>query len=79
MSYRNNKTNVSDTVTSYLLLCNFNPTSITDNSTIADAFVFSTGTLVILDRTENALTEQSVSLGLMGSVVDGFRFQHLSS
>ena len=35
--------------------------------------------LVVLHRTEDALAEQTVALGLVGAVVNGLRLQHLAA
>ncbi len=36
-------------------------------------------TFVVLYRTENALAEEAVALGLVSAVVDSFGFQHLAA
>ena len=35
--------------------------------------------LVVLCRTEDALAEETITLGLVCAVVDGFRLQHLTT
>ena len=49
--------------------------AVADDAAIANALVFSAGTLPILDRTEYAFAEKPVFLGLEGSIVDGFRLR----
>ena len=71
MGYRHNQFNVSATLTANFLLCHLYTTTVAHNAFIADTLVLSAGTLVILGRTKDALTEQTVTLGLIGAVVDG--------
>ena len=78
VSHRNNQLNVSGTLTTHLLLCHLNTTTVADDTLIANALVFAAGTLIVLRRTEDALTEQTVTLGLVGTIVDGFRLGNLA-
>ena len=78
MSHRNNQLDVSGTLTTNLLLCYLDTTSITDDTFITDTLVLTAGTLIVLCRTEDALAEQTVTLRLIGTVVDGFRFGNLT-
>src|SRR5690606_314315 len=73
MGHGHHQVDVSHTVPTDLLLGNLHATTVTDDSAIADALVLATGTFVILYRTEYALAEQAITLGLVRSVVDGFR------
>ena len=36
-------------------------------------------TFIVLDRTENALAEEAVALGLVGAVVDSLGFEYLAA
>lgn len=67
------------TLTTNLLLCYLYTTAVTYNTFIADTLVFATGALVVLGRTEDALAEQTVALGLVRTVVDGLRLGHLAT
>ena len=61
-----------------LLFGNLYATTITDNALITDTLVLAAMALVVLGGTENALTEQAVALGLIGTIVDGLGLEHLA-
>ena len=69
---------MTNAIATDLFLSNLNTTAVTNDSLIADALVLSTSTFVILYRTENTLTEQTITLRLVSTVVDCFWFQNLS-
>ena len=75
MSYRYDELYVSHTFTANLLFGNLYAASVANDAFVPDAFVFTAMTFVIFYRTENTFAEQSVSLRLICTVVDGFRFQ----
>ena len=50
----------------------FHAAPVTDHAAIADALVLTAMAFPVLDRTEDALAEQTVLLGLERAVVDGF-------
>ena len=64
---------VSAALTTYLLLSNLNTASVADDTLVTDTLVLDAMTFVVLDRTENALAEQTVTLRLIRTIVDGFR------
>ncbi len=74
----NDELNMSRTLAAHLLLSNFHATTVADNALIADALVLTASTLVILGGTEDALTEKSVTLRLVGAVVDGLWLGNLA-
>ena len=78
MCYRNHQLDVSAALTAYLFLCNLNTASVTNNTFITYALVLSARTLIIAGRTEYALAEKSVTLRLVCSIIDCFRFGHLT-
>lgn len=78
MGNRHNEFDMSRTLTAHLLLCNLYTATVADDATIADALVLSTSTLEILCRTEYALAEETVTLWLVGAVVDCFRLGNLT-
>ena len=78
MSYRHYQVDMSGALTTYFLLCYLNATTVAYNTLITDTLVFSAGTLIVLGRTEDTLTEQSVALGFVCTVVDRFRFCNLT-
>ena len=51
----------------------FDAATVTNHTLVFDALVFTTGTFVVTNRTENALTEETAWLGLECAVVDGLR------
>ena len=69
---------MSDTLTTHLLLGNLNTATVADDTLVTDTLVLTAGTLVVLRRTEDALAEQTVALGLVGAVVDGLRLGNLT-
>ena len=73
MSHRHNQLDVSHTLTTYFLFCHFHTTTVADNAFVTDTLVLAAMTFVVLDRTENALAEQTVTLRLIRTIVDGFR------
>ena len=70
--------NVSHTLATYLLFRNFNATTVADNTLVTNTLVFTAMALVILRRTEDALAEKTIALGLVGTIVDGFGFQNFT-
>ena len=79
MSHRNNERNVSHTFAANFLFGNFHTTTVADDAFVADAFVFSAVAFIVLYRTEYALAEQTVALWLVGTVVDSFGFENLTT
>ena len=77
--HRNGQLDVADAFAAHLLLGNLHAAAVADDTFVADAFVLAAVALVILYRTEDALAEQTVPLGLVRTVVDGFRFEHLAA
>src|SRR5690606_29072881 len=75
----NHQIDVSHPVSAYFLFGHFHATSVADNALITNAFVFSTSTFVIFYRPKNPLAEQTVAFRFMGTVVDGFRLEHLTT
>ena len=78
VSHRYNEFDVTSALTANFLLSHLNTTTVADNALVTDALVLTTGTLVVLGRTEDALAEQTVALGLVGTIVDGLRLCHLT-
>ena len=72
------KLDVARTLTTYFLFCYLNTATVTYNAAITYALVFSAGTLKVLSRTEDTLAEETISLGFVCSVVDGFWFCNLT-
>ncbi len=52
----------------------FNAAFFANHATMLEALVFSAQALIVLDRAKNFGAEQTVTLWLESTVVDGFRF-----
>ena len=78
MGNRHNEFDVTGTLAAHLLLCHLHAASVADDALIADTLVLAAGTLEVLHRTEDALAEETVTLRLVGAVVDGLRLRHLT-
>jgi len=59
-------------------LNDLNPALFTDHAAVLHSLITSAKTFVILDRTENLRAEETVFFRLKCSVIDGFRFFHLT-
>ena len=59
-------------------LIGLHTTAVADDALVTDALVLAAGTLVVLRRTEDALAEQTVTLRLVGTIVDGLRLCNLT-
>ena len=79
MSYGHNQLDVSHTLATYLLLGYHNTTTVTYDTFVTYTLVLTAMALVISYRTKDAFAEQSVTLGLISTVVDCFGFQHLAT
>ena len=78
MCHGHNELDVTGTLAAHLLLRDLYAASVADDAFVANALVLAAVALVVLCRTEDALAEEAVALGLVGAVVDGFGFQHLT-
>ena len=78
MSHWHHQLYMSAAVTAHFLFCYLHTASVADNSLVAYPFIFSTSALIILSRTKDTLTEQAVTLRLVGAVVDCLWFGHLA-
>ena len=78
MSHRHNELDVTGTLTTYLLFRHLHTASVTGDTLVEDTLIFTARALIVLRRTEDALTEQSVTLGLVRAVVNGLRLGDLT-
>ena len=62
----------------HFLLGDLYATTIADNAFIADALVLAASTFVVASRTEYALAEKAIALGLVCTIVDGFGLRNLT-
>src|ERR1700751_752819 len=69
---------VAETLTANFGKRDFDAALIADHSAVLHALVFAAETLPIRNWTEDARAEKTVALRLEGTVVDGFRFRHLT-
>ena len=79
MSHRHHQLDVTHALAAHFLLGHFHTAAVAHDALVTDALVLAAMALIVLHRTENALAEEAVALGLVGAVVDGLRFQHLAA
>ena len=79
MHHRNHQRDVSHALAAHLLLGHLHAAAVADDAFVADALVLTAVALVILHRAENPFAEQTVALGLVGTVVNGLGLQHLAA
>ena len=70
---------MSHTLTAHLLLRNLHTATIADDTLIADTLVLTAVALIVLHRAEDTLAEQTITLRLVRTVVDGLGFEHLAA
>ena len=73
------KLDVSHSLSTNGRFCDFYTATVTDDATIADTLVLTTMALKVLDGTEDAFAEEPITLGLIGTVIDGLRLEHLTA
>lgn len=78
MGYRHDQRDMACTFAAHFLLCNFHTATVADDAFITDALIFSAVAFVILRRTENAFAEETITLWLVRTIVDGLRFEDLT-
>ena len=78
MSHRNDELDVATAVAAHLLLGYLYTTTVADNAFVTNALVLAAGALIVASRTEDALAEQTVALGLVRTIVDGLRLGDLT-
>ena len=78
VSHWYNKLDVTRTLTTNLLLCNLYTASVADDSLITDTLVLAAGALIVLGRTKNALAEETITLRLICSIINGLRLSNLT-
>ena len=78
MSHWHDEFDVTSTLAAHFLLSYLYTTTVADDALITDALILAAGTLEVLGRTEDALAEETVTLRLVGAVVDGLRLGNLA-
>ena len=79
MHHRNDQRDMAHALAAHLLLGHLHAAAVADDAFVADALVLTAVALVILHRAENPFAEQTVALGLVGTVVNGLGLQHLAA
>ena len=75
---RGGQVDVTEPLAANLALDDLNAALLADNSAVLHALVLAADALVVLHGPEDAGTEQTVALGLEGTVVDGLRLLHFA-
>jgi hypothetical protein len=78
MSHGDYEFDVAATFATHFLLGHLYTASIAGDTLVADTLVLSAVTLVVLDRTEDSLAEETVSLRFVCTIIDSLRLQHLA-
>ena len=78
MSYRHHQLDVTRTLATNFLLSHLYTATVAHDAFVADSLILTAVALVVSYRAENALTEETVALWLVGTVVDGFRLEHFT-
>ena len=78
MRHGYDKLNMARTFTTNLLLGHLYTATIADDSFIANTLILTAGTLIILGRTKDTLTEKAVAFRLICTIINGFRFRYLA-
>ena len=73
MSDRHHEVDMPYPFAAYFFLGHFHATTVADDAFIANAFVFTTSTFIVLYRSKDFLTKQNISLWFVRSIVDSFR------
>jgi len=78
MRNRHHQFDVAHTLPANLFLGYFNTTTVTDNTFVANPFVFTAVTFPVLYWPEDALAEQATHFRFVGPVIDRLRLCHLA-
>ena len=70
---------MSHSLTADFLFSDLNTAAVAHNPLVSYPFIFSAVAFVILNRSEDPFAEESVTLWLVGPVVDCLRFQNLAA
>ena len=76
MSDRHHEVDMPYPFAAYFFLGHFHATTVADDAFIANAFVFTTSTFIVLYGTKDTLTEQPVAFRFVSTVVDSFEFSN---
>ena len=78
MSHRNHKLDMAGTLAAHFLFCNLYTTTVAHDALVTNALILTAGTLIILCRTEDTLTEEAIALRFISTIVDGLRLGNLT-
>ena len=79
MHHRHHQRNVAHALAAHLFLGHFHAATVADDALVTDTLVLTAMALIVLDRTKDTLTEQTVTLRLIRTIVNCFRFQNLTA
>jgi hypothetical protein len=79
MCHGNHKLYVAHALTTHFLLSNLHTATFAHDTLVAYSLILSTMALIILYGTEYALAEQTVTLRLVCTIVNGFRLEDLTA
>jgi len=60
------------------LFCYLDATAITNDPFVPNALVFATGAFPITNGPKNLFTEETITFGSKGTIVDGFRLENFA-
>jgi hypothetical protein len=66
------QSDVTHTITKYFFLGDLNTAAVANDAFVPNTFVFTAMALIIFNRTKNTLAKQTITLGFVGTVIDGF-------
>src|SRR5213078_3304933 len=75
---RSSEVDVAHALAAHLLARHLDAAALADDALVADALVLAAVALPVLRRTEDALAEEAVALGLERAVVDRLGLRHLA-
>ena len=78
MCHGHHKLDVAHAFAAHFLLGDFDTAAVANDTLVTDALVLAAVAFVVLDRSEDALAEQTVAFGLVGAVVNCFGLEHLA-
>ena len=79
MHHRHHQRNVAHTLAAHLFLGHLHAAAVADDALVTDTLVLAAMALVVFHGTEDTLAEKTVAFRLVGTIVNGFRLQHLAA
>ena len=69
---------MAHTLSTYLAFGNFHTATVANSAFVSDSLIFTAVTFPVLDGSEDFLAEQTVTFGLVGTVIDSLGFQYFT-